>query len=173
MGQVPLYACAVASVLWESCPVTRSPSCGRLHRQTVQSLPPTCVISLLPRKRLVGRTMAPSQIQDLPPPLILRWQQVQKRQTNERSGLCHLGLHGSHFFCAQGCPKASKKNRKTQKVLAVSNGQIVQPQCWEVSGKSARTRWRRTETLANSIMYLFGQSFATTKKAPRTNANSI
>ena len=33
-------------MLWESCPVTRSPSCGRLHRQTVKPLPPpTCVVS--------------------------------------------------------------------------------------------------------------------------------
>ena len=37
---------SLASVLWESCPVTRSPSCGRLHRQTVKPLPPpTCVVS--------------------------------------------------------------------------------------------------------------------------------
>ena len=42
VGQVPLYACAVARVLWES----RSPLCGRLHRQTVKPLPaPTCVVS--------------------------------------------------------------------------------------------------------------------------------
>ena len=43
---MPLYACAVGCVLWESCPVTRSPSCGRLHRQTVRPLPPpTCAVS--------------------------------------------------------------------------------------------------------------------------------
>ena len=46
VDQVPLCACAVARVLWESCPVTCSPSCGRLHRQTVKPLPPpTCVVS--------------------------------------------------------------------------------------------------------------------------------
>ena len=45
VGQAPMYACAVASMLWESCPVTRSPSCGRLHRQTVKPLPPPTVVS--------------------------------------------------------------------------------------------------------------------------------
>ena len=43
---MPLYACAVESVVWESCPVTRPPSCARLHRQTGKPLPaPTCVVS--------------------------------------------------------------------------------------------------------------------------------
>ena len=49
VGQVQLCACADASVWWESYPVTRSPSCGRLHRQTVKPLPPPPVSSLLPR----------------------------------------------------------------------------------------------------------------------------
>ena len=40
VGLVPLNASAVASVLWESCTVTRSPSCARFHRQTVTPLPP-------------------------------------------------------------------------------------------------------------------------------------
>ena len=67
--QVPLYACAVARMLWKSCPATRSPSCGRLHRQTLLSPclhPP--VSPLLPRKCLVGRTMAPSHLQAPPTP---------------------------------------------------------------------------------------------------------
>ena len=34
-----------ANVLWESCLVSRSLSRGRLHRQTVKPLPPTCVVS--------------------------------------------------------------------------------------------------------------------------------
>ena len=37
VGQVPSCSCAVASVVWESCPATRSPSCGCLHRQTVET----------------------------------------------------------------------------------------------------------------------------------------
>ena len=48
------------------------------------------------------------------------------------------------FFCAQGCPKADKKNRKTQKVKAFSYGRTIQ---WAFkvrssrpTGKSARTR---------------------------------
>ena len=46
VGQVPSHAYGVASVLWESCPVTRPRSCARLHRQTVKPLPPvTCVVS--------------------------------------------------------------------------------------------------------------------------------
>ena len=43
----------------------------------------------------------------------LRSQQGRQVQTNERSGLCHLGRYGSHFYCVQGCPKASKKTRRT------------------------------------------------------------
>ena len=44
VGHVPSCSCAVESVLWESCPVTRSPSCARVHRQTGKPLPPpTCV----------------------------------------------------------------------------------------------------------------------------------
>ena len=35
VGLVPLHSCAVEAVLSESCPSTRSPSCARLHRQTV------------------------------------------------------------------------------------------------------------------------------------------
>ena len=38
VGRVPLYSCAVESVLREGCPVTRSPSCERLP-------PPTCIVS--------------------------------------------------------------------------------------------------------------------------------
>ena len=57
----------------------------------------------------------------------MRWQQGQKDQTNERSGLCHLGRYGSQFFRAQGCPKAGKKKkRKTQKVTALSYGRTIQ-----------------------------------------------
>ena len=63
---MPLCACAVARVLWESCPVACSPSCGRLHRQTVKPLPPpTCVVSSF-TYCLVGRTMAPSQLEAAP-----------------------------------------------------------------------------------------------------------
>ena len=135
---------------WERCPVTPSPSCGRLHRQTVKPLPPpTCVVSS--STYLFGWTdhgavTASSGANTTK----MRWQQRQKYQTNERSGLCHLGRYGSHFFCAQGCPKAGKKNRKTQKSKSIFSygrtqlsgllGQIVQTRCWEVSGKSARTR---------------------------------
>ena len=53
-------------------------------------------------------------------------QQGQKDQTNESSGLCHLGRYGSHLFCAQSCPKADKNNRKTQKVIALSYGSTIQ-----------------------------------------------
>ena len=101
VGQVPLYACAVASALWESCPVTRSPSCGGLHRRTVEVEPvppPTCVVSsstCLFGWTDHGAVTASSGA--------LRGR---KDHTDERSGLCHLGRHG--FFSAQGCPKAGK-----------------------------------------------------------------
>ena len=46
VGQVLWCSCSFESGFWDSCPVTRSPSCERMHRQTVSPLPrPTCVVS--------------------------------------------------------------------------------------------------------------------------------
>ena len=64
---MPLYSCAVESVLWESCPVTRSPSCASLHRQTAKPLPPsTCVVSS--PTYLFCWTDGPSRLQAAPTP---------------------------------------------------------------------------------------------------------
>ena len=125
-GQMSLYACAGASVLWESCPVTRSPSCGRLHRQTVKPLPPpTCVVSS--STHVFGWTDHGASTASSGANITrMRPQQGQEDQTNERSGLCHLGRYGSHFFCAQGCRKAGKKNCKTQKIIEFSYGRTMQ-----------------------------------------------
>ena len=73
VGQVPLYSCAVESVLRESCLVTRSPSCARFIRQTA-----TSVVLFFHVECLVGRTMASSQLQAAPTPRRMRWQQKTK-----------------------------------------------------------------------------------------------
>ena len=59
--------------------------------------------SIRPRICSVGRTMTPSQLQDTTK---MRSQQGQKDQTNESSGLYHLGRSGSHLYRVQSCPKA-------------------------------------------------------------------
>ena len=73
------------------------------------------VSSLLPRKCLVGLTKAPSQLQAAPTPR--RCDGSKDKKTNQTSVLnfCHFGRYGSHFFCAQGCPKAGKKECKKSK----------------------------------------------------------
>ena len=76
VGQMPSCSCAVESVLREHCPVTRSPSCERLQKQTSKPLPPpTCVVTsstyVLWRRHSLKRR--------------------QKDRTNERSGHCHFG----------------------------------------------------------------------------------
>ena len=53
-------------------------------------------------------------------------QQRQRDQTNERRGLFLLGRFGSHIYCLEGCPKASKKNCNTSKVTAFSFGRTIQ-----------------------------------------------
>ena len=91
VGQVPLHSRAVESVSRGSCPATRSPSCECLHRQTGKPLPPpTSVVSsstyrfgwtdhgAVTASNGANTTKMPSQ-------------QGQKDQTNERSGLRHLG----------------------------------------------------------------------------------
>ena len=97
-----------------SCPATRSPSCGRLLRQTIEPLPPpTCVVSS--STYLLGWTdHGAVTASNGANTTKMRWQQGQKDQTNDRSGLRHLGRYDSHFFCAQSCQKGRQKNRKTQ-----------------------------------------------------------
>ena len=55
----------------------------------------------------------------------MRSQQRQKDRTSECSGLCHLGRYGSHFFSAQGCPKAGKK-KIAKKKNTFSYGRTIQ-----------------------------------------------
>ena len=83
LSQVPLCSCAVESVLLDSH-VTRSPSCERLHRQTVKPLPPP-VSSLRPRICLVGRTMAPSQLRTNGANTTKMWSQ--QRQKNPQTSV--------------------------------------------------------------------------------------
>ena len=74
----------------------------------------------------------------------MRSQQRKKDQTNERSGLCHLGRHGSYFYCVKSASRPTK--RKSNSVFpAVAHfsgpeNQIAQTQRQEVTDKSARTR---------------------------------
>ena len=118
---MPLFACAVASALQESCPATRSPSCERVHRQTGKPLPPpACVVSS--STYLFGWTVTASHGAFTTK---MRSQRGQKDQTNEHSGLCHLGRYGSHFYCVQCCPKAGKKC-KTQKLISLSCGRTIE-----------------------------------------------
>ena len=67
----------------------------------------------------------------------IRWQQGQKDQTNDRSGLCHLGRYDIHFLCAQSCQKGRQK--KIAKLSGLKS-LVVQTQYQEVSGESERTR---------------------------------
>ena len=96
----------------ESCPVTRSPSCARLHRQTGEPLPPpTCVVSsstYLCDWTDHGAVTATNGANTTK----MRWQHRQKDLTNERSGHCHFGRFG-------GCPKASKKKSQNSKSRSV------------------------------------------------------
>ena len=71
------------------------------------------VSSLLPRICLVGRTVAPSQLQAAPTPR--RCDGSRDTKTKQMSVLDHLGRYGSHFFCAQSCPKAGKKKSQNSK----------------------------------------------------------
>ena len=66
VGQLLLYSCAVESVLWDSCSVTRSPSCERLHRQTDNPLPPPHLCRLFVHVSVWwdGPCMASSQLQE-------------------------------------------------------------------------------------------------------------
>ena len=132
LGHVPLYACAVASVLWESCPVTRSPSCGRLHRQTVKPLPPpTCVVSSS-HKRLVGRTMAPSQLQAAPTPRRCDGSKDKKTKDKKTKQTSVLDFaiwdDMAVIFSVHKAARrpAKRKHRKTQKVIAFSYDRTIQ-----------------------------------------------
>ena len=117
VGQMPLCSCAVEIVWWDCCPVTCSPSCERLHRQTVDPCHHPPVSSLRRRVCLVGRTMAPSQLQAAPTPRKMWSQKGHKDPNNERRGLCHLGRIGRHFHCLKRLPEGwEKKHRKPQKI---------------------------------------------------------
>ena len=116
VGQVSLFS-AVESVVWESCPVTRPPSCARMHRLPGKPLPPpTRVVSS--STYLFGWTnhgfVTASNGANTTK---MRSQQGQNDQTNERSGLCHLGRHGSHFFflCTRLPEGRQKKTQNSKK----------------------------------------------------------
>ena len=142
VGQVPLYACAVASVLWESCPVTRSPSCGSFDRQTVEPLPPpTCVVSS--STYLFGWTdhgavTASSGANTTK----MRRQQGRKDHTNKR-----LGAIWQSFFQCTRLPEGGQKKSQNSKINSIflwshnSVGfQVRSSRPSAVSDKSARTR---------------------------------
>ena len=74
----------------------------------------------------------------------MRWQQRQKDHTNESSGLCHFRRYGSHFFCAQGCPKASKL-----KIAKLKNKSIFQRSHNSVGYKARSSRPSVGKFLAN------------------------
>ena len=113
VGQLPLYACTVASVLWESFPVTRSPSCGRFRRP-----PPTYVVSS--STRMLDWTDHGANTTKM------RWQQRQKDQINERSGFCHLGRHGNHFSVPKAVRRPAKKanNSKIKSIFLRSHNSV-------------------------------------------------
>ena len=95
---MPLCSRAVDIVLRESCFVTRSPRCDRLHRQTVKPLPtPTCLVSS--STYLFGWTDHGAVTTSSGANTTKRWsQQGPKDQTNERRGFCHLGVRFVRFF---------------------------------------------------------------------------
>ena len=141
---MPLYSCAVESVLLESCPVTRSPSRARLHRQTVKPLSPhTCVVCL------VGPTMA---LQAVPSPR--RCDGSKDKKTKQTSVLDFATWDDMAviFTACKACLKSlpeslqGKSQNSKQKRFPMDaqksgpKSQIVQAQCQQVSGKSARTR---------------------------------
>ena len=73
------------------------------------------VSSLRPRVCLVGRTVAPSQLQAAPTP---RRCDGSKDKKTKHTSVVDFAIWDDMaviFFCAQGCPKAGKKNLKTQK----------------------------------------------------------
>ena len=100
VGQVPLYS----KVCFVKVALKRAQL--RVRACTDRLLIKPCdhpASSIRPRICSVGRTMTPSQLQDTTK---MRSQQGQKDQTNESSGLYHLGRSGSHLYRVQSCPKA-------------------------------------------------------------------
>ena len=68
VGQVPWYSCAVESVLRNSCPVTRPPSCQRLHRQAVKPLPPLQLCRLFVHVSVWLEMVTSCSLAGFPPP---------------------------------------------------------------------------------------------------------
>ena len=112
---------AVVCVCRRKC----SPSCGRLHRQTVKPLPPP-VSSLLPTICLVGRTMAPSQLPAAPTPR--RYDGSKDKKTKQTSVLDFAIWDNTAviFLCPRLPEGQQQKNRETQKFIAFSNGRTIQ-----------------------------------------------
>ena len=115
VGQVPLYACAVASALWKSCPATRSPSCERLHRQTWSAAATTDLCQLFVhvsfwldgpwrRHNFKRRQLHEDAIA------------ARTKRPNKKSVLDTATWDdtGSHFYCVHGCPKAGKKSKNSE-----------------------------------------------------------
>ena len=140
VSQVPLYSCAIASLLWESCPVTRSPSCERLHRQTACHHRPGS--SLRPRICLVGRNMAPSQPQTAPAqPRCDRREDKKTKQTSVLDFAIWDDL-AVIFTVYKGARRLAKIIDKTQKIIGFYCGRAIQ---WAFRSNrpdpvSARTR---------------------------------
>ena len=114
---MPLYACAVASVLWESCPVTRWPSCGRLHRQTVKPLPPHLGRLFVHVSVLVGRTMAP-QLQAAPTP---RRCDGSKDQKTKQTGVLDFAIWDEMaviFSVYKAARRPAKKSQNSKRAFS-------------------------------------------------------
>ena len=125
VGQVPLCVC----VCRRNCvvgmhPVTRSPSCARLHTQTVQPLPPpTCVVSFSTHP--------------------FGW--TEHGAVTFSSG----GQYGSHFSVhkpARGLAKQKSQNFENKSIVLLSHNTVgckmrsSRTSAGKFFGKSARTR---------------------------------
>ena len=147
----------------------------RLHRQTVNPCHHPPLSSLLPRICLVGRTMAPTQLQAAPTPAKIRWQQGQI--TKQAIVLDFVFWDDMVvIFLRTRLPKGRQKNRKTQKnnsnVLWSHNAVGHKVRASRPAGKflarSARKR-RCRDHLGELHHVLVWAIICNKKKAPRTN----
>ena len=127
---MPLYACAVACVLWERCPVTRSPPCGRLHRKTVKPLPPpTCLFGWTDpwRRHSFKRRQHHEDA--------MAAKTKKTKQTSALDFAIWDGMAVIFFSVQNAARRPAKTNRKTQKLKAFYCGRTIQ---WPIKVRSSR-----------------------------------
>ena len=144
------------------------------------------VSSLLPRDLFgwTDHTMVPSQLQATPTPRRCDGSKDKQTQTNERSGICHLGRYGSQcFLCTKAAPKAGQKKieklKKQKHFHMVAHNSVG---CKVRSSRPSAGKFLESPHARDDVeprppwrtpsCNEFGQSFAKNKKAPRTNSNA-